>query len=149
MAVARQESEFLPRAASGVGAKGLMQIMPYTAADTARKAGVPYDYARLIGDPAYNMQLGAVYLGQLIAAEGGSLEMAAAAYNAGAGRVAQWVAAYGDPRNGADLVDWIERIPFDETRDYVERVMENYRVYQARLAEGPEPRMLAGALAKR
>ncbi len=150
MAVARQESEFLPRASSGVGAKGLMQIMPYTAADTARKAGIPYDYGRLIGDPAYNMQLGAVYLGQLIAAEGGSLEMAAAAYNAGAGRVAQWVAAYGDPRNGADLVDWIERIPFDETRDYVERVMENYRVYQARLAEGPEPRMLAaGALAKR
>jgi len=149
MAVARQESEFLPRASSGVGAKGLMQIMPYTAADTARKAGIPYDYARLIGDPAYNMQLGAVYLGQLVAAEGGSLEMAAAAYNAGAGRVAQWVAAYGDPRNGADLVDWVERIPYDETRDYVERVMENYRVYQARLAEGPEPRMLAGALAKR
>jgi soluble lytic murein transglycosylase len=149
MAVARQESEFLVRAASGAGAKGLMQILPGTAADTARKAGVPYDYGRLIGDPAYNMQLGAAYLGQLVAAEGGSIEMALAAYNAGAGRVAQWVNAYGDPRNGADLVDWVERIPFDETRDYVERVMENYAVYQARLAEAPEPRALAGAMAKR
>ncbi len=137
MAVARQESEFIVRAASGAGAKGLMQILPSTAADTARKAGVPFDYGRLIGDPAYNMQLGAAYLGQLMAAEGGSLEMAAAAYNAGAGRVAQWVAAYGDPRAGADMVDWVERIPFDETRDYVMRVCENYGVYQARLAEKP------------
>ena len=71
------------------------------------------------------------------------------ANNAGAGRVAQWTAAYGDPRNGADLVDWVERIPFDETRDYVQRVVENYVVYQARLAEAPEPRALAGALARR
>jgi len=137
MAVARQESEFIVRAASGAGAKGLMQILPSTAADTARKAGVPFDYGRLIGDPAYNMQLGAAYLGQLMASEGGSLEMAAAAYNAGAGRVSQWTAAYGDPRAGADMVDWVERIPFDETRDYVMRVSENYGVYQARLAEKP------------
>ena len=137
MAVARQESEFIVRAASGAGAKGLMQILPSTAADTARKAGVPFDYGRLIGDPAYNMQLGAAYLGQLMTAEGGSLELAAAAYNAGAGRVAQWIAAYGDPRAGGDLVDWVERIPFDETRDYVMRVCENYGVYQTRLAEKP------------
>ena len=94
------------------------------------------------------MQLGAAYLGQLVAGEGGSMEMALAAYNAGAGRVAQWVAAYGDPRGGADVVDWVERIPYDETRDYVMRVMENYGVYQARLAEAPEPRALA-ALARR
>lgn len=137
MAVARQESEFMVRAASGAGAKGLMQILPSTAADTARKAGVPFDYGRLVGDPAYNMQLGAAYLGQLMTSEGGSLEMAAAAYNAGAGRVSQWVAAYGDPRAGADLVDWVERIPFDETRDYVMRVSENYGVYQALLAQKP------------
>jgi soluble lytic murein transglycosylase len=147
LAVARQESEFLPRAASGAGAKGLMQILPMTAADTARKVGVPYDFGRLVSDPSYNLQLGAAYLGQLIAAEGGSLAMAAAAYNAGAGRVAQWINAYGDPRNGADPVDWVERIPYDETRDYVMRVVENYGVYQARLAEAPEPR--AGALARR
>jgi soluble lytic murein transglycosylase len=137
MAVARQESEFIVRASSGAGAKGLMQILPSTAADTARKAGVAFDYGRLIGDPAYNMQLGAAYLGQLMAAEGGSLELAAAAYNAGAGRVAQWIAAYGDPRAGADMVDWVERIPYDETRDYVMRVAENNGVYQARLAEKP------------
>ena len=148
MAVARQESEFLPRAASGVGAKGLMQVMPATAADTARKAGVPYDFGRLVGDPAYNMQLGAAFLGQVLSLHGGSLEMAAAAYNAGAGAVARWATNYGDPRNGADLVDWVERIPYDETRDYVMRVAENYAVYQARLAEAPEPR--AGtALARR
>ncbi len=137
MAVARQESEFIVRAASGAGAKGLMQILPSTAADTARKAGVPFDYGRLVGDPAYNMQLGAAFLGQLMTAQGGSLELAAAAYNAGAGRVAQWIAAYGDPRAGGDMVDWVERIPFDETRDYVMRVSENYGVYQARLAENP------------
>ena len=100
-AVARQESEFIWRAASGAGAKGLMQILPSTAASTARRAGVAFDYARLIVDPAFNTQLGAAFLGQLIEDEGGSREIAFAAYNAGPGRVAQWVAAYGDPRNGA------------------------------------------------
>jgi soluble lytic murein transglycosylase len=144
LAVTRQESEFIPRAASGVGARGLMQIMPMTAADTARKAGVPYDYARLTSDPGYNMQLGAAYLGQLVSGEGGSLALAAAAYNAGAGRVAQWLNAYGDPRGSADPVDWVERIPYDETRDYVMRVMENYGVYQARLAEAPGAEAMAG-----
>jgi soluble lytic murein transglycosylase len=134
MAVARQESEFSWRAASGAGAKGLMQILPATAEMTARRAGVPFDFGRLIGDPAFNLQLGAAYLGQLIDDEGGSVEMALAAYNAGAGRVAQWIAAYGDPRSGAvDPVDWVERIPYDETRDYVERVSENLGIYRARL----------------
>ena len=125
-----------------------MQVMPATAADTARKAGVPYDFGRLVGDPAYNMQLGARFLGQVLAEEGGSLEMAAAAYNAGGGAVARWVNNYGDPRNGADMVDWVERIPFDETRDYVMRVAENYGAYRARLAEPPEPRA-GGMLARR
>ena len=95
------------------------------------------------------MQLGAVYLGQLLAAEGGSLEMAAAAYNAGAGRVAQWVAAYGDPRSGADLVDWIERIPFDETRDYVQRVVENLNVYKQLFAQAPPRQKPVSAFAAR
>ena len=135
LAVTRQESEFSWRAASGAGAKGLMQILPATAATTARRVGVPFDYGRLIGDPAFNLQLGAAFLGQLIADEGGSLEMAFAAYNAGGGRVAQWIAAYGDPRSSAvDPVDWVERIPFDETRDYVERVSENLAIYRARLS---------------
>jgi soluble lytic murein transglycosylase len=112
-----------------------MQVMPSTAQDAARRAGVPFSAARLIADPAFNVQLGAAYLGQMVADQRGSIPLALAAYNAGAGRVAQWIAAYGDPRAGkADLVDWIERIPFDETRDYVERVSENIGVYRARFA---------------
>jgi len=140
-AVARQESEFAWRAASGAGAKGLMQILPSTAQSTARRAGVAFDSSRLSADPAFNTQLGAAFLGQLIEDEGGSLELALAAYNAGGGRVAQWLAAYGDPRTGKiDPVDWVERIPFDETRDYVERVSENIGVYRARLAAStPSP----------
>jgi soluble lytic murein transglycosylase len=111
-----------------------MQILPATAEMTARRAGVPFNFGRLIADPAFNLQLGAAFLGELIDEEGGSLEMALAAYNAGEGRVAQWTAAYGDPRSGAvDLVDWVERIPFDETRDYVERVSENLVIYRSRL----------------
>jgi soluble lytic murein transglycosylase len=135
-AVARQESEFIWHANSGAGAKGLMQMLPSTAAVTARRAGVDFDYARLIVDPAFNTQLGAALLGQLIEDQRGSRELAFAAYNAGPGRVAQWIAAHGDPRDGAvDLVDWIERIPFDETRDYVERVSENLAVYRQRFAD--------------
>jgi soluble lytic murein transglycosylase len=137
-AVARQESEFIWRSASGAGAKGLMQMLPSTAALTARQAGVEFDYARLIADPSFNTRLGAVLLGQLIGDEGGSRELAFAAYNAGPGRVTQWIAAHGDPRNGtADLIDWIERIPFDETRDYVQRVSENLGVYRQRFADDP------------
>ena len=135
-AVARQESEFIWHANSGAGAKGLMQMLPSTAEVTARRAGVDFDYARLIVDPAFNTQLGAALLGQLIEDQHGSRELAFAAYNAGPGRVAQWIAAHGDPRDGAvDLVDWIERIPFDETRDYVERVSENLGVYRQRFAD--------------
>jgi soluble lytic murein transglycosylase len=134
-AVARQESEFARQAASGMGAKGLMQILPSTALGAARRAGVGFDAQWLIGDPVYNAQIGAAFLGQMIADQGGSVALALAAYNAGAGRVAQWIAAYGDPRTGkADPVDWVERIPFDETRDYVERVSENIGVYRARFA---------------
>ncbi|MGD1037121.1 MAG: lytic transglycosylase domain-containing protein [Roseiarcus sp.] len=137
-AVARQESEFAARVVSGAGAKGLMQILPSTAQSTARRAGVAFDPNRLSADPAFNLQLGAAFLGQLIEDEGGSLELALAAYNAGGGRVAQWLAAYGDPRTGKiDSVDWVERIPFDETRDYVERVSENLGVYRARFSAGP------------
>ena len=95
-----------------------------------------FDYARLLVDPAFNTQLGAAFLGQVLEDEGGSYALALAAYNAGGGRVVQWIAAHGDPRTGgADLVDWIERIPFDETRDYVERVSENLGVYRQRFAD--------------
>ncbi len=135
-AVARQESEFIWHASSGAGAKGLMQMLPSTAVVTARRAGVEFDPARLIVDPAFNTQLGAALLGQLIEDQRGMRELAFAAYNAGPGRVAQWIAAHGDPRDGAvDLVDWVERIPFDETRDYVQRVSENLGVYRQRFAD--------------
>ena len=136
--VARQESEFVWQASSGAGAKGLMQLLPSTAASTARRAGLAFDYARLLVDPAFNTQLGAAFLGQVLEDESGSDALAFAAYNAGGGRVAQWIAAHGDPRTGsADLVDWIERIPYDETRDYVERVSENLGVYRQRLTDEP------------
>ena len=137
-AVARQESEFIWRSSSWAGAKGLMQMLPSTAELTARQAGVEFDYARLLVDPSFNTKLGAALLGQLINDEGGSRELAFAAYNAGPGRVVQWIAQHGDPRAGsADLVDWIERIPFDETRDYVQRVSENLGVYRQRFADDP------------
>ncbi|MBV9288452.1 MAG: lytic transglycosylase domain-containing protein, partial [Hyphomicrobiales bacterium] len=149
-AVARQESEFIWRASSGVGAKGLMQIMPATAASFAKRLGLNYDPMRLTADPSFNTQLGAAFLGQVMDDEGGSRELAFAAYNAGGGRVAQWIAAYGDPRTGAaDLVDWIERIPFDETRDYVQRVVENLNVYKQLFAQTPPPQKPVSAFAAR
>ncbi len=131
-AIARQESAFQPSVVSKAGAKGLMQIIDATAKRTAAKAGVPFDGARLLSDPAFNAQLGAAHLGELLGEQGGSMILTFAAYNAGAGRVKQWVDAYGDPRNpGVDPVDWVERIPFTETRNYVQRVMANVAMYKA------------------
>ena len=138
-AVARQESEFVWQASSGAGAKGLMQILPATAAMTARRAGVAFDVQRLLVDPSFNTQLGAAFLGQVMEDLNGSPELAFAAYNAGPGRVAHWIVAYGDPRNGADMVDWVERIPFEETRDYVERVSENLAIYRQRFTDEQPP----------
>ncbi len=133
----RQESAFDVQALSPAGARGLMQIMPSTARGLAKQVGVPYAEERLTGDPDYNVTLGSRYLGDLIGEFGGSYVMAIAAYNAGPGRVRAWNRAYGDPRAGAiDIVDWIELIPFDETRDYVQRVLENTQVYRTRLAGG-------------
>ncbi len=133
-AVARQESNFNPEAVSSAGARGLLQLMPATAREAAKIAGVKYSQARLTSDPGYNATLGAVHLGGLIDNFGGSYVMSFAAYNAGARRVADWVKQYGDPRDPkVDVVDWIERIPFTETRNYVQRIMENLQVYRARL----------------
>ena len=136
-AIARQESAFVARATSGAGAKGLMQMMPATARATAERAGVEFSEDRLISDPAFNAQLGAAHLGELIGEERGSLVLTFAAYNAGGRRVKEWIAAYGDPRNPAtDPIDWVERIPFAETRNYVQRVSENLEVYRVRFNEG-------------
>ncbi|WP_246725636.1 lytic transglycosylase domain-containing protein [Beijerinckia sp. L45] len=134
--VARQESAFNSTVVSGAGAKGLMQMIDSTAKRTATRAGLPFDETRLLTDAAFNAQLGAAHLGALMAEQGNSYILTFAAYNAGGGRVKEWINAYGDPRNpGVDAVDWVERIPFTETRNYVQRVMANVTMYQARFAD--------------
>jgi soluble lytic murein transglycosylase len=133
-AIARQESLFNPAAVSSAGARGLLQLMPATAKAMAKSVGVAFSQDRLTSDPAYNAQLGAAFLGKLHESYGGSFIMTFAAYNAGPSRVTAWIKQYGDPRDpNVDAVNWIERIPFTETRNYVQRVMENYQVYRARL----------------
>ncbi|HEY3909441.1 MAG TPA: lytic transglycosylase domain-containing protein [Stellaceae bacterium] len=130
-AVMRQESAFEPSAVSPAGALGLMQLMPATAAFMAGQLQLPPSLARLTTDGVYNVTLGRGYLQHLIGDFGGSYALAIAAYNAGPGRVRQWLAEYGDPRGGkVDMVDWIETIPIDETRLYVQRVLENLQVYR-------------------
>jgi soluble lytic murein transglycosylase len=128
--IIRQESSFERTAVSNAGARGLMQLMPGTARQSARRAGAPYEFGRLTDDPQYNVLLGSYYLSELLDEWGGSAVLAAAAYNAGSGNVRRWIAANGDPRMpGVDVVRWIEDIPFSETRNYVQRVLENTVVY--------------------
>lgn len=129
-AISRQESLFNTRAISRVGARGLMQLMPATAQQVARQSGLTYSSSRLTSDPAYNLALGSSYFRSLLNQYNGNHIMAVAAYNAGPGRVRQWVAQSGDPRDvTVDVIDWIESIPFSETRSYVQRVLENAVVY--------------------
>ena len=137
LAVTRQESAFNSGAVSPSGALGLMQLMPGTARDVAGRVGVPFIQDKLTRDPAYNVNLGSQYLAEMLQRFGGSYELALAAYNAGPGRVARWLDTLGDPRAGKiDMVDWIEMIPFRETRNYVQRIMEGVAVYRDRL-NGP------------
>jgi soluble lytic murein transglycosylase len=139
-AIARQESAFNPRAVSSAGARGLMQLMPATAKRTAQRFGVGFDLDRLVEDPSYNAKLGSAHLGELMEDWKGSHILAFASYNAGGGNVKKWINAYGDPRKDhVDVVDWIERIPFYETRNYVQRVMENLLVYRQRLDGSAAP----------
>jgi soluble lytic murein transglycosylase len=134
MAIARRESEFDPAAQSPAGALGLMQVMPATAKLVAGELALPYDRARLTADPAYNVTLGSAYLAGLVEEFGPSVALAAAGYNAGPGRPRRWIAEFGDPRTaGVDVVDWVETIPFTETRTYVMRVAEAVVIYRARL----------------
>jgi len=135
-AIARQESAFNPGAVSRAGALGLLQLMPGTAKMVAKATGLPYNAKRLTSDPGYNATLGAAHLADLVDDFNGSYIMSFAAYNAGKSRVMQWVRRYGDPRDpNVDAIDWIERIPFSETRNYVMRCTENLQVYRARLGE--------------
>jgi soluble lytic murein transglycosylase len=133
-AIVRTESAFDQRDTSPADAVGLMQVTPEAGRDTAKRFGVAYDWKRLESDPVYNTQMGAAEVSGLFKEYSGSYIMTFAGYNAGSGRVQQWVAQHGDPRDPkVDAVDWVERIPIAETRNYVQRVMENLQVYGARL----------------
>lgn len=131
-ALSRQESQFAQNAVSHAGASGLMQLMPGTAREQAGKLGLSYNQSALISDPTYNIQLGNGYFARMMDYYGGAYPLAVAAYNAGPGNVNKWLRANGDPRTGSvEWVDWIERIPIYETKNYVQRVLENAVVYEA------------------
>jgi len=134
LSIARRESEFDPEARSPAGALGLMQMLPATAAEVAKDQGIKYSEAKLASDPAYNATLGAAYLKELVDQFGPSVALVASGYNAGPGRPRGWVDAFGDPRLAStDVVDWVEMIPFTETRTYVMRVVEGVVIYRAKL----------------
>ena len=147
LAIARRESEFDPVVQSGVGARGLMQLMPGTAKEVAGYLEIPYSKARLTSDPAYNARLGTTYLDELMSVFDGNVVMVSAGYNAGPGRPLRWMNENGDPRRGVvDVVDWIEHIPFNETRNYVMRVAESLPVYRARMTGQVAPLTLSQEL---
>ena len=136
-AIARQESAFNPRAVSSANALGLMQVLPGTGKLIAKKFGFAFDRNKMLSDASYNAQMGAAELGDVLESYRGSYILSFVAYNAGRGRVKQWIERYGDPRNpDVDPIDWVERIPFSETRNYVQRVLENMQVYRAQLGQG-------------
>jgi soluble lytic murein transglycosylase len=138
LSLIRQESEFDMRANSHVGAQGLMQLMPYTAKLVAKQAKLPYSKSRLTSDPEYNINLGSHYIAGLILQYDGAYPFATAAYNAGPKRVKRWKKINKNPqKKQIDFVDWVELIPFKETRNYVQRVMENYNVYRYILEKKP------------
>ena len=149
LGITREESGFDPKVRSGPGATGMMQLMPGTASVLARRLGYSYSFDKL-EDADFNMELGSVYLGQLVGQFDGSYVMAAAAYNAGPGRPTEWSAYCGDPRSSStDPSDFIECIPFSETRNYVMRVLEATEVYRARLAGGTAQRPAGRSEARR
>ncbi len=136
LALVRQESEYDSEAISPAGARGLMQLMPATAKVVARQAGLSYSRQKLTTDPDYNLTLGQAYIADLLKDYNGYLPLAIASYNAGPHRVRQWIRENGDPREpDVDAIDWIEMIPFKETRNYVQRVLENVQVYRRRLTD--------------
>jgi len=136
--ISRQESSFDPYAISHAGARGMMQLMPGTARDQADKMGIGYDSYRLITDPNYNVSIGSSYFQHMLDIWGGNVPLAVASYNAGSGNAGKWVRQYGDPRGRVDVVGWIEAIPYDETRGYVQRVIENSVVYDSLRTSQPQ-----------
>jgi len=145
LGLSRQESEFNPRAVSHAGALGLMQLMPGTAKIVARQHKLSYSKSRLTSDPSYNVSLGSAHLADLLDDWRGSYILTTASYNAGPHRAKTWIREYGDPRDAkkVDPIDWVEKIPFNETRNYVQRVLENMQVYRSRLAGASTPLRLS------
>jgi soluble lytic murein transglycosylase len=137
-AIIHRESMFNPQAVSPVGARGLMQLMPATAKQEARREGETYNIAKLTADPRFNIQIGSAYLRKLVDGYDGYYPLAIAAYNAGPNNVNSWLQTFGDPRKGdMGIVDWVEHIPNYETRNYVQRVLETYYIYRLRFGEKP------------
>jgi soluble lytic murein transglycosylase len=136
LGLARQESEFNTAAVSGAGARGILQVMPMTARHICRDYKLKCDLSRLMKDSAYNMMLGSAYVADRMAEFNGSYVLALASYNAGPGRAREWISEFGDPRQAkVDPIDWIHRIPLEETREYVQKVLSNIQVYRARLGD--------------
>jgi soluble lytic murein transglycosylase len=136
LGIARQESEFNSVTLSGAGARGILQVMPVTANHVCRDYKIKCDIPRLMKDPAYNTMLGSAYISDRMDEFSGSYVLTLAGYNAGPGRAREWIKEFGDPRDGkVDPIDWIHRIPFEETREYVQKVLSNIQVYRARLGE--------------
>lgn len=133
-AITRQESNFDPSAISSANARGPMQLLPSTAQMVARRLGIAHSTGMLTSNPTHNLLLGSAYIAEMLSRFDGAVALATAAYNAGPRRVDEWLATYGDPRqpDGPDIRDWIEMIPFGETRNYVQRVVENMVIYRAR-----------------
>ena len=150
LSIARRESEFDPNARSPAGALGLMQVMPGTAKLMANELNLPYSAARLTQDPTYNATLGSGYLKKLVDEFGPSIALIASGYNAGPGRPQSWIKLLGDPRDPRiDVVDWVEQIPFSETRTYVMRVAESVVIYRAKLRGSTGPVDILGELTGR
>ncbi len=140
LGIARQESEFNGQTLSGAGARGILQVMPITARHVCKDYKIKCDIPRLMKDNSYNTMMAAAYVGDRMREFGGSYVLGFAGYNAGPGRARQWMREFGDPRDPkVDPIDWIHRIPFEETREYVQKVMSNVQVYRARMAAGPMP----------
>jgi soluble lytic murein transglycosylase len=136
LGIARQESEFNTLIISGAGARGILQVMPVTAKHVCHDYKLKCDIPRLMKDPAYNTMLGSAYISDRMDEFTGSYVLTLAGYNAGPGRAREWIKEFGDPRDGkVDAIDWIHRIPFEETREYVQKVLSNIQVYRARLGE--------------
>ncbi len=142
LGIARQETEFNTQTVSGAGARGLLQVMPVTAQHVCRDHKVKCDIPRLLSDKVYNTMIGSAYLGDRMAEFGGNYVLTLAGYNAGPDRARQWMRQFGDPRDpNVDPVDWIERIPFEETRNYVAKVLSNIQIYRARMGQQPAMRL--------